>query len=174
MPGVGGEVVTVARVVDGDTFELADGRKVRVLGIDSCEIGTYGGEQAKSAADLQLTRTYSTVTLTSEPGVGTDQYGRLLRYVDVDGKDFGLDMVGWDHTGVYQGNNDASQSYIDQLYAADLKYAANPPSGRECADPYPSTTSSGGGVYVDTDDDDDFNMPDGALTGGYCARKWWC
>jgi endonuclease YncB( thermonuclease family) len=96
MPGVGGEVVTVARVVDGDTFELTDGRKVRVLGIDSCKMGTYG-EQAKSAADLQLTSTYSTVTLTSEPGVETDQYGRLLRYVDVDGADFGLDMVGWDH-----------------------------------------------------------------------------
>jgi hypothetical protein len=29
-----------------------------------------------------------------------------------------------------------------------------------------------GGVYVDTDDDD--GMRDGALTGGYCARKWWC
>jgi hypothetical protein len=22
--------------------------------------------------------------------------------------------------------------------------------------------------------DDDVNLPDGALTGGYCARKWWC
>jgi hypothetical protein len=25
-------------------------------------------------------------------------------------------------------------------------------------------------VYVDHH----HNLPDGALTGGYCARKWWC
>ena len=24
------------------------------------------------------------------------------------------------------------------------------------------------------DGDNDYNMPDGALTGGYCARWWWC
>jgi site-specific recombinase XerC len=47
-------VITVKRVIDGDGFELADGREVRVLGIDSCEMGTYGGAQAKAAAEALL------------------------------------------------------------------------------------------------------------------------
>jgi hypothetical protein len=62
---------------------------------------------------------------------------------------------------------------VDRLYEGDTKYAANPPSGRECADPY-AEYRGGGGVDIDTDDDGDYNMPDGALTGGYCARECWC
>src|SRR5688500_31439 len=46
-----GEVIAVSRVVDGDTLELFGGRTVRVLGIDSCEMDTPGGEQAKSSAE---------------------------------------------------------------------------------------------------------------------------
>ncbi len=84
-------------------------------------------------------------------------------------------MVKYDHTGVHQGTDDAGPAYLQRLYAADLECAMNPPSGRECADPYPPVSSSGDGdadVYVDDDDDD--GLPDGALTGGYCARRWWC
>ncbi len=83
-------------------------------------------------------------------------------------------MVRNDHTGVYQGRNDASPDYIARLYELDTQYSANPPSGRECGDPSPSTPSTGGNSYSYDSDDGDYNMPDGALTGGYCARKWWC
>lgn len=176
-PTVTGERVTVSRIIDGDTFELTDGRTIRVLGIDSCEIGTVEGDFAKSSAESDLTSTTYPVTLTEEPGVDTDQYGRHLRYVQsgYDREDFGLEMVRWDHTGVYQGRNDASPGYVAQLYANDLKYASNPPSGRECGgSSAPASSGSDVDVYVDTDDSGDYNMPDGALTGGYCARKWWC
>jgi endonuclease YncB( thermonuclease family) len=170
-----GEAVAVSRVIDGDTFELADGRSVRLLGIDSCEIGTYGGEEAKSMLEGQLTNPYNQpIRLMTEPGVEADQYGRLLRYVSMEGEyDLGEFMVKYDHTGVYQGKGGASKAYVDRLYAADLEYAANPPAGRACADPYAEyRTDTDVDVYVDGDGD--FNMPDGALTGGYCARKWWC
>ncbi len=83
-------------------------------------------------------------------------------------------MVRNDHTGVYQGRDDASPDCIARLYALDTQYSANPPSGRACGDPYPSTPSTGGNSYSYDSDDDNYNMPDGALTGGYCARKWWC
>ncbi|WP_226353771.1 thermonuclease family protein [Pseudonocardia sp. ICBG601] len=174
-PTVTGEQVTVSRVIDGDTFELTDGRTIRVLGIDSCEIGTVEGDYAKSSAESDLTNTTYPVTLTEEPGVDTDPYGRHLRYVQAgyNQEDFGLEMVRWDHTGVYQGRNDASPGYVAQLYAKDLEYASNPPSGRECGGSS-APASSGGDVYVDTDGGGNYNMPDGALTGGYCARKWWC
>ncbi|HWN28372.1 MAG TPA: hypothetical protein VNP37_15510, partial [Actinomycetospora sp.] len=72
-----GETVTVTRVVDGDTFETAGGRRVQVLGIDSCEIGTYGGTRAKESAELSLDG--RSVVLEREPGVDRDESGRLLR-----------------------------------------------------------------------------------------------
>ncbi|SFN56667.1 hypothetical protein SAMN05216207_1016147 [Pseudonocardia ammonioxydans] len=161
-------------MIDGDTFTVSDGRTIRVLGIDSCEIGTVQGDSAKLSAEGDLK--YSPITLTAEPGVDTDQYGHHLRYVQAGNgnEDFGLEMVQWDHTGVHQGHNDASPAYIQQLYGKDLTYAMSPPSGRECGGPStPVSSGSDVDVYVDTDDDD-VNMPDGALTGGYCARKWWC
>lgn len=172
-----GEEVTVTRVIDGDTFEISTGETIRVLGIDSCESKTYGGKEATSMAENNLTNPGNLpITITTEPGVDKDRYGRLLRYVQMDGGeyDFGQSMVEYDNTGVYAGDNDASDDYVQMLYAADLKYANNPPSGRECGDPYAEfrdDSSSGGNVEFG---DKDYNMPDGALTGGYCARKWWC
>lgn len=161
----------MARVVDGDSFELADGRRIRVLGIDSCEMGSYGGEQAKSSAESNLTNPYNQpITLTSEPGVDLDEHGRHLRYVTMDGRyDFGESMVKYDHTGVYQGKNDASPAYVQRLYAADLEYALNPPAGRDCADPYPPAPSRGG--YSGSDDDDD---SDGDRESRFCRKRWWC
>lgn len=166
--GTNPEQVTVTRVVDGDTFEVSDGRKIRVLGIDSCEMSTDMGDMAKLSAESVLLRTNNaTITLTSEPGVDTDRYDRHLRYVDirssVSNRDLGLYMVENSHTAVYDGDNDASTDYVRQLRAED-------PEGRTCD--LPDTSSSD--VDIDVDDDDDRNLPDGALTGGYCARKWWC
>ena len=41
---------------------------------------------------------------------------------------------------------------------------------------YPESTSSGssGAGDVDIDVSHDGGLPDGALTGGYCRKKWWC
>ena len=115
---------TVTRIVDGDTFEVDGGDRVRVLGIDSCEAGTTRGGAATGAASLVLYGT--TVTLSSEPGVDRDRYGRMLRYVAMnDGRDFGRYMVALDHTGVYEGRNDANAGYVRSLRAAD-------PNGRVC------------------------------------------
>lgn len=160
-----GDTVTVARVVDGDSFEIADGDEVRVLGIDSCEMSTYGGTQAKQSAEIYLEG--ESVVLEREPGVDRDRHGRLLRYVSTtSGSDFGESMVSSDHTGVYAGDNDASAARIAELRERDY-------SGRDCSEPDYAPSTSTYDVDVDIDDDDD-NLPDGALTGGYCARKWWC
>ena len=176
-PAFAGEAVTVTDVIDGDTFTTSDGREIRVLGIDSCEASTYGGTLATSDAEQKLTSSYGgPVTLTSQAGVDTDRDGRHLRYVQYGHghEDFGEYMVRNDHTGVYQGTNDASPDYVARLYTLDTEYSTNPPSGRECGDPAPTPTTSDSGSSYSYDSDDDHNMPDGALTGGYCARKWWC
>lgn len=159
-----GTTVAVTRVIDGDSFEIAGGEEVRVLGIDSCEMDTYGGRQAKDAAELYLEG--ESVVLAQEPGTDRDRYGRLLRYVSTTyGSDFGETMISSDHTGLYEGDNDASATRLADLRERDY-------TGRDCSEPdYSPSTSE---YEVDVDDDDDVNLPDGALTGGYCARKWWC
>lgn len=161
-----GETVTVSRVVDGDTFEIAGGRRVEVLGIDSCEIGTYGGTQAKESAELSLDG--RSVVLEQEPGVDRDESGRLLRYVSTGvGSDFGETMVAQTHTGIDEGDDDASAQRIADLRAQDH-------TGRDCSEPDDTPSTGQYDVDVELGVDDDDGLPDGALTGGYCARKWWC
>jgi endonuclease YncB( thermonuclease family) len=162
-----GEGVRVSRIIDGDTFELADGRRVRPLGIDSCESDTPGG--ASATTDAQVL-SGDTVTLTAEPGVDLDGYERLLRYVHHDQiGDFGEYMVRFDHTGIYQGANDASEAYLDRLYAKDLEYAANPPSGRECGEyPPPAPANDDDSVYVPLPDNNDDRE------SRFCRKRWWC
>jgi endonuclease YncB( thermonuclease family) len=151
-PAPATDAVRVVRVIDGDTFEVAGGRTIRVLGIDSCEIGTDGGSRAKTAAEAELFG--ETVTLTAEPGVDQDRYDRELRYVQVDGHDFGTAMVRGTHTGVYAGDNDASAAYVRDLRAADAA------TGSVCAAPAPTTTADDN-VYVPVPvPDADVDVPD--------------
>lgn len=173
------EQVVVSRVIDGDTLELADGRRIRVLGIDSCESrgpeASPGGKWATAYAEQILGNPYNQpITITSEPGVDLDRYDRHLRYVQMNGYDFGTEMVKWDHTGVYQGDNDANDAYITQLYAADREYAAAPPpAGRDCA----RGDWAGAGDYGGTVDLPEYSPGDGDDDDGegrFCRRRWWC
>ena len=77
--------VRVVRVIDGDTIEIASGAHVRYIGIDTPE--TYPqvepfGLEAK-AKNIELMEG-KLVTLERDVS-DTDKYGRLLRYVYVDG-----------------------------------------------------------------------------------------
>src|SRR3989338_10977292 len=66
----------VTRVVDGDSFETADSRRIRVLGIDAPELSNCMGPQAKDMLKILLegksVRLKDTVK---------DDYGRLLANV---------------------------------------------------------------------------------------------
>lgn len=128
------ETGVVASVIDGDTLSLTDGRTVRVLGIDSCETVTYSGRQARADAQ-RLLRAGQTVSLRAEPGVDRDIYYRQLRYVSLpDGRDYGQAMIGFEHTGVYEGG-DASTAYTAQLRRLD-------DGPRECAFLAPTTSAA--------------------------------
>lgn len=77
-------VYRVDRVIDGDTIELRNGQRVRLVQIDTPEV--YGGYechgQAASATTKRLLPEGSRVRLLLEPaGDPVDRYGRLLRYV---------------------------------------------------------------------------------------------
>ena len=74
----------ISRVIDGDTVELTNGRRVRLVQIDTPEV--YNGYecygQQASAAAKRLLPPGTRVLLQPEPASDpVDRYGRLLRYV---------------------------------------------------------------------------------------------
>jgi len=74
----------IDHVVDGDTVDLTDGAKVRLVQIDTPEVffgvECYGREA--SAIAKRLLPPGGTVRLAPEPATDSrDEYGRLLRYV---------------------------------------------------------------------------------------------
>lgn len=78
--------VKVVRVIDGDTFEIESGEKVRMIGINTPEISDIFGKEAKYyLSELILNKT---VELQSDNiSKDRDRYQRLLRYVILDGTD---------------------------------------------------------------------------------------
>src|SRR3989344_7189178 len=67
----------VARVIDGDTFELQDGEKVRLMGIDAPDEEECYFKESKEALDKLLKG--KSVELRKDV-TDTDEFGRLLRH----------------------------------------------------------------------------------------------
>jgi len=82
-PAGGTKALRVVRVVDGDTIDLSDGSKIRLVQIDTPELGS--GECYSRAAAKTLRRLLplgSSVGLEADPSLDqVDRFGRLLRYV---------------------------------------------------------------------------------------------
>ena len=119
-----GEHVTVARVIDGDTVELTDGRKIGVTGIDTPERGQCGYKEAK--AWLQsLSDAYGGKFALNQTQDKPDRYGRVIGYLEWDEGDVGLDLL---QLGLAKARYDGLDGYPsherqDAYRAAD---AANP------------------------------------------------
>ncbi len=76
------EKENVVRVIDGDTFVLENGERVRLIGIDTPEKGEMCFEEAKNRLEeLVLGKN---VLLYKDRSM-RDKYGRLVRFVYVDG-----------------------------------------------------------------------------------------
>jgi micrococcal nuclease len=79
-----GQLARIDHVADGDTVDLTDGDRVRLVQIDTPEVyftpECYG--RRASAITERLLPPGTLVRLSAEPATdGVDQYGRLLRYV---------------------------------------------------------------------------------------------
>jgi micrococcal nuclease len=73
------ETVVIARVVDGDTFELKDGRKVRLVGVNTPESTTRTEPYGKIASDYTKKQLTGKTVYLEKDVSDTDQYGRSLR-----------------------------------------------------------------------------------------------
>lgn len=123
----GNEFFAVARVIDGDTFEVnVNGAigTVRVIGIDTPEtvdprkpVECFGIEASNKAKEILSGQK---VKLEYDPTQGErDKYGRLLRHVFLqDGRNFGLLMIkeGYAHEYTYA---------VPYEYQAEFKAAQN-------------------------------------------------
>lgn len=119
----------MTRVVDGDTVELADGSKVRLTGIDTPERGQCGyGEATNALSQMVMGRE---VVLVAGARDDSDRYGRLLRYLEVDGVDANLAMIrsGWAIARYDSRDGYGRHQREDAYVAADVGTPVRP----ECA-----------------------------------------
>ncbi len=80
----------VTHVVDGDTLDLGNGERVRLVGIDTPEVGDCNYDDATAFLERMVLGKRVRLGISDED---RDGYGRLLRYVDVGRTDAGLRMI---------------------------------------------------------------------------------
>jgi endonuclease YncB( thermonuclease family) len=122
MPKGAGELVTVAHVYDGDTVRLSDGRRVRLLGINTPELGRNGKPHQTFAKDAKkaVERFFA-----SE--------GKAYLYSDVEGQDkYGRHLV---HV-FKEGAGGEKISLEEVLLTQGLAYHVVVPPNMELADCY--------------------------------------
>jgi endonuclease YncB( thermonuclease family) len=120
----------VSRVVDGDTLELANGETVRLVGIDTPEVGECGYERASVALGRLVTGRPVRLTRSDED---RDRYGRLLRYVDVGGVDAGLRQI---RSGLAIARYDSRDGY--GFHSREPRYVAADRATRSFSCPTPA------------------------------------
>ncbi|MEM5829339.1 MAG: thermonuclease family protein [Candidatus Aenigmatarchaeota archaeon] len=78
-------------VIDGDTIELKNGERIRLLDIDAPEASEPFYQEATLA--LREMVEGGKIVLEKDPFLERDKYGRLLRYVFSDGKLVNCELV---------------------------------------------------------------------------------
>jgi len=132
----------VTKIVDGDTIWVSrDGvsRKIRLIGIDTPETGQCGFTE--STRSLRGIIGGQQVRLTAGAQDDVDQYGRLLRYVDVNGVDTGLRQI---KKGQAVARYDSRDGY--GAHARETAYvSADAASPKAACEQASSGATSGGG-----------------------------
>jgi endonuclease YncB( thermonuclease family) len=130
----------VTRVVDGDTVELGSGDTVRLVGIDTPEVGSCGADRAAASLERLVLNKRVRLTVSDEDH---DRYGRLLRYVDVGPQDAGLRLI---KSGLATARYDSRDGY--GFHTREPVYISADRGSRNvrCAPPpSPRPPPSGGG-----------------------------
>lgn len=72
------KVALVARVIDGDTFQLENGNRVRLICVDAPNVGDIGYYEAQDYLEYLV---LDKIVKLEKDVSDTDKYQRLLRYV---------------------------------------------------------------------------------------------
>ena len=129
----------VTRVVDGDTLELGNGETVRLVGIDTPEVGECGYDAASAALARLVAGKQVRLGMSDED---RDRYGRLLRYVDVGSTDAGLRQI---QKGLAIARYDSRDGY--GFHPREPRYVAADQASRSfgCPKPAPAPQPLAGG-----------------------------
>ena len=105
---------TVSFVIDGDTVELSNGERVRLIGIDTPEVGEYYYEEAT----IQLRNLVEGKEVRMEVDTNNrDAYDRLLRYIYIGDTFVNYEMVYGGHAESYCFDPDTK--YCDEFNEAE-------------------------------------------------------
>ncbi len=113
-----GEVVSVARVLDGDSLRVASGGneiEVRLLGINAPEGTECHGDKARETLEQLLEGGDVTMVAADED---SDQFDRLLRYVFVDGLNVNLALIANGDALAIQGDHPLDSDFTSIADAA--------------------------------------------------------
>ena len=122
----GGESGRVASIADGDTLRLIDGRRIRLVQIDAPEPGSecFGAASGRELAGLAPPG--SDVELERDPSLDDhDRFGRLLRYVSVEGDNVNLALVERGAAAPYFFRGERGRYADDLLDAAEAAQSGN-------------------------------------------------
>ena len=114
------EGAVVAHVIDGDTIELVDGTRVRLVQIDTPEKGSecYGDES--SAATRRLLPPGTEVRIEQDPALDqVDRFGRKLAYVWKGDEDVNVTLVREGAAGVWFFDGRRGRYATELLRAAE-------------------------------------------------------
>ena len=116
-------IAIVSRVIDGDTIELKNGERVRLLGINAPEIGQPFYKEAKN----RLKEFIDGKTVTLEDDVkDKDQNGRLLRYIYIDDTFVNLELLREGYANLYViPPNTKHETELRNAWKECLKRGAN-------------------------------------------------
>jgi micrococcal nuclease len=116
---------TVAYVYDGDTLTLTSGYRVRLVQIDTPELGS--GEcysRAAKSALVSMVPAGSRIGLETDPRLDkVDRYGRLLRYIHRRSLNVNVELVRRGAAAPYFFDGDRGR-YANELYALALRAKA--------------------------------------------------
>lgn len=120
------EKARVTKIIDGDTVELSDKRKVRYIGINSFEMNDKRKETkclAEKSAEANK-RLVENKEVEMEKDISeTDKYGRLLRYLWIDGVMINEELVnyGWAEVSTFPPD----LKYQEKLQSGQIKAKLN-------------------------------------------------
>jgi micrococcal nuclease len=104
----------VTRVLDGDTIELENGERIRLIGINAPETDEPFYQEAKLALEEMVFS--KKIAIQKDTSLNKDKYGRLLRYVFSEGKLVNCEMV---RLGLAKVTIDSNGNYFDCLRQAE-------------------------------------------------------